>query len=360
MRLNWLAYNYRNFDGYGRYSLYMILALRDAGIEVWPEFAGAADAPAWLRSEWAVDFNAPTLSCLPPFYLRKLPKGSAPHWLITMTEGSELPDDWADIINESGVSRVIVPCEHNAHAFREGGVACPVSVIHGGTDPDEFPLITDKRPDRPYTFLTLADRGKRKGWFEVYNAFFMAFGTAQEMGPDKVRLIIKCRPGGNDLIDLILEKCPWIDPRITFLREDMANIADFYRLGDCLALPSRSEGWGMPHREAAMMGLPVITQAYSGMDDGNTDKWASVVKNGQMEPVEVQKDKHLKGQWRTVDREQLAKLMYAHYSHPLYYQEVGRYAAQWLRGNQTWEHSAANLIALLQEQGVLEPEREYA
>lgn len=365
MRLNWLGYQYRPWDGYGRYSLYLIRALRDAGVEVWPGFIGCADAPAWLRSEWAVDFSAPTISCLPPYYLRKLPPGSAPHWLLTMTEGSECPDGWADIINESGVSHVIVPCGHNARAFREGGVSAPVSVVPGGTDPFEFSIIERKSNSRmtsPYTFLALADRGKRKGWVEAYDAFFAAFGAADDTGPDKVRLIIKCRPGGNDLIDFILEKLPpeKRDPRITFLREDLPNIADFYAMGDCFVIPSRSEGWGMPHREAAMMGLPVITQAYSGMDDGHTEQWAIVVEKGRMEPVDSTPDKHIAGQWRVVDRDELAARMRQCYESPEWAAVRGRWAAKWLRGNQTWSHSAAALLQLLQREGVAERELAYA
>lgn len=109
-----------------------------------------------------------------------------------------------------------------------------------------------------------------------------------------------------------------------------------------------------------MMGLPVITQAYSGMDDGHTHQWALVVEGGRMEPVEMQKDKHLKGQWRTCDREELARNMFACYDNPPSAASLGRQSAAWLRKYQTWDDSAANLIALLQEQGVLQPEMEYA
>jgi hypothetical protein len=110
------------------------------------------------------------------------------------------------MINKCAIDRVIVPCEHNAQVFRDGGVACPISVIPGGTDPDEFPLITGLRPERPYTFLTIADRGNRKGWEEVYAAFFQAF--RHDVGPDKVRLIIKCRPDGNKHIDMLFASAP--------------------------------------------------------------------------------------------------------------------------------------------------------
>lgn len=357
MRLNWLAYNYRAWDGYGRYSGYLVRALRRAGVQVTPHFAGAAKAAAWLLDEWGIDWSIPTISCLPPYYLQSIPRGSGPHWLLTMTEGSECPDGWAEMINEASIERVIVPCQHNADAFVCGGVKAPITVIHGGTAPDEFPVrASGREAGKPYTFLALADRGKRKGWSEAYAAFYLAFG-GKTSGDQDVGLVIKCRPGGNDQIDQI-RKATDLDKRLTFLVDDFDNIADFYALGDCFVIPSRSEGWGMPHREAAITGCPVITQAYAGMDDGHTHEWASVVRGGEMEPVEVVKDKHIKGQWRRADVDELADLMRQHYEHPDVFARAGMLAAKWLRANQTWSQSAANLIDLMHAEGVFEPEPE--
>jgi glycosyltransferase involved in cell wall biosynthesis len=364
MRLNWLAYNYREHDGYGRYSTRLIQALQRAGVDVTPHFAGAADAPAWMRERWGVDFSVPTISCLPPFYLRKLPQGHAPHWLLTMTEGGECPDGWADIINRSGVERVIVPCEWNAQAFRTGGVEAPISVIHGGTDPDEFALITERpahevgaKHQRPYTFLALADRGNRKGYSEVWEAFYKAFG-GKSTGVQDVRLLIKSRPDGNALINDHIKHAIGLDPRLIFNDGDIANMRDLYALADCFAIPSRGEGWGLPHREASMCGLPVITQRYSGMDDGHTGKWALVVEGGQLTPVATTKDGHIKGFCRRVDTDELAAMMRWCYDNRDEAAQFGRQAARWLRANQTWAHSANALVALLQHEGVLE--REYA
>lgn len=357
MRLNWLFYNVRPWDGYGRYSAYFIRALRRAGVEVTPHFAGAADAPDWLRNEWGMDWNVPTVSCLPPYYLRKLPPGSAPHWLLTMTEGSECPEGWADIINKSVVERVIVPCEWNADAFRNGGVECPITVVHGGTDPDEFPLLQREREPRPYTFLALADRGSRKGWDEVYRAFYTAFG-GKTTGIMDVRLLIKSRPDGSALINDYIAKVPGLDSRLVFDRGDYADIADLYAGVDCFAIPSRGEGWGMPHREAAMMGVPVITQRYSGMDDGHTDAWALVVEKGSLEAVP--KEPHLAGQYRICDHDELAALMWRCYQMPEWAAEKGQQAAQWLRANQTWDDSAQALLQVMQQAGVLTREAVYA
>lgn len=377
MRLNLLGHSWAYWDGYGRYCAYLLKALRRSGVTVTPHMIGAANAPQWLLDEWGVDWRVPTISCLPPFYLRVMPKQRGPHWLITMTEGSVCPDGWVEAINKAGVDRVIVPCEWNAQAFRDAGLDCPVSVIHGGTDPDEFPILQRERdPDQPYTFLALADRGNRKGWDEVYRAFYQAFG-GKTTGDMDVRLIVKSRPDGNELINDWIAKIPGLDQRIVFDRGDYADIRDLYAQVDCFAIPSRAEGWGMPHREAAMMGLPVITQAYSGMDDGHTHEWAMVVEGGSIEPIPDQPAKGeviggiIKqnpksngwmgtGKWRVCDVDELAAKMRVLYDRPDVGVKFGAKAAQWLRANQTWDHTAAALLQLLQQTGVLEREKVLA
>jgi len=341
VQLNYLFSNARETDGYGRYNNRLIKALRKLGATVRPQLTEMANAPGWLQAEMGLDWNDLTISCLPPFYLNTVP---GPHWLLTMTEGSALPGGWGETILESGVERIIVPCQHNADVFSELGL--PVHVIPGGTDPDEF------RPGRicadphPYTFLAIADRGARKGWGEVWGAFYKAFGRPEDT-PD-VRLIIKALPDhGNDVLTAVATaENP--DPRITFLFEEIDNIVDFYRMGDCLAIPSRSEGFGMPHREAAACGLPVITQKYSGMDDGFTHKWATVVRGGQLENI-PQICEHVAGQWLRCDVHHLAHEMMWHYMNPEQGRWMGREASKWLAANQTWLHSADRLLRLIEE-----------
>jgi glycosyltransferase involved in cell wall biosynthesis len=355
MPLNWTGYQYRKWDGYGRYGAYMVRALLKAGVDVTPILEEEMNMPAWMQQLRGTRFDDRlTISCLPPYFLQRSP---GKHWLLTMTEGSECPDDWAYMINRSGVERLIVPCQHNADAFASGGVECPITVIPGGTDPDEFPLRTTQRDaKKPYTFLALADRGSRKGWIEAYAAFYKAFGGKTD-GAKDVRLIIKCRPEGNSLVDMIA-KAKDLDPRLCFQIEDVADPVQVYAQADCFVIPSRSEGWGMPHRECAAMGIPVITQAYSGMDDGHTHEWAIVVEGGHMQPSPP--ETHIKGEQRRVDVDELAKAMRACYDNPDSAASLGRSSAAWLRQYQTWDHSAALLVQLLQREGALEPERVYA
>lgn len=356
MKLNFVGY-FPDFDGYGRFSSRMVRALQRAGVDTRAIHIGDLDRPAWLLEQLNIDWSRLTITCAPPYMLQAVP---GRHWLFSMTEGSLLPDGWVETINNSGcvgpygrtsVERVIVPCRHNAEAFRNSGVETPISVIHGGTDPEEFPLITS-RTERPYTFLAFADRNERKGWHEVWDAFYLAFG-GKTTGIMDVRMIIKYRPDDNN-VTTVMAHARGLDGRIVYQGDDVPNIADVYAQADCVVLPSRSEGWGMPHREAAMSGALVITQAYSGMDDGHTHHWAWVVSKGRMEPIPKERKTSL-GEWRIVDVDELAEMMRYAYEQPLDVQMQGnRIAAAWLREHQTWDHAAQRLLELIRDSEVAE------
>lgn len=344
MRLNWAAYNFHPYDGYGRYGMHLVRALNRLGVDVTPVVDAQLAVPGWLQRLGGLDFSRLTISCMPPYMLRNLP---GPQWALTMTEGSRLPKGWADDLNEK-VERVIVPCEWNADACRKSGVRVPVHVVHGGTCPAEFPAFRRNGRARTYTFLSLADRGARKGWVEVWQAFYRAFGTPADT-PD-VRLLVKTRPHTNDLIDR-MATASGRDPRVSFWQTDADHIGDVYAMADCFAIPSRSEGWGMPHREAAMMGLPVIVTRFAGLDDGHTDDWGIVVEKTAPATVPAAYDDHMTGEWVKADVGELSERMRWCYEHPEDAALFGQAAAQWLRENQTWTHSAENLLDLIRRVG---------
>jgi glycosyltransferase involved in cell wall biosynthesis len=352
--MNWIGY-YMDYDGYGRFSSRMVRALQTAGVPVTAQTRDVVDAPAWLCEQWGLDWDSLTISCMPPFMLRRMP---GRHWLYSMTEGSIIPPDWVEAIHNSGVERVLVPCQHNKAAFERSGVEVPVDVLLGGTDPAEFPVIDRPREGQPYTFLALADRGWRKGWNEAWEAFYLAFG-GKTSGDQDVRLIIKALPTGGNVVE-VMAASQGLDPRIVYQIKKSDDMATVYAQADCVVMPSRSEGWGMPHREAAMMGIPVIVQRYSGLDDGHTEQWASVVEGGVMQPIPLEETTSL-GEWRVADVRELAALMRRHYEQPYLYAAQGRKAAAWLRANQTWQHAATQLIDLMRLHGVFaERMTEYA
>lgn len=342
MKINFVGY-YPDWDGYGRFNSRLVRTVQSLGIQCKPATTTHYDMPDWLLKQEGVSWDNLTISCLPPTMVQKIP---GRHWLFSMTEGSRIPDSWANHINNSWVERVIVPCEHNRLAFERSGVLAPISVIPGGTDPDEFPLV-DQKIHRPYTFLTFADRGFRKGWNEVFDAFYIAFG-GKTSGEKNVRLIIKARPNGNDTVEL-LRKTQEPDARIIWEVSDIPDVRMVYNQADCLALPSRSEGWGMPHREAASMGLPVITQRYSGMDDGCTEGWSFPLEWGEVKPI-PKGEGELLGEWMVADIGELAEKMRWCYENPVSASLFGHCASRWIAQNQTWQHSAEKLVALIEEE----------
>ena len=340
MRLNWISY-YLQYNGFGRSSAWMVQHLQGFGVDVKAMTAGDLERPEWMLNQMDVRKDDLRISYLD---LRSILKAPGKHWLFTMCEGNKLAAATVRKIKRANVERLLVPSQFCADVFAASGFNFPISVVHLGTDPDEFPLITEK-VDRPYTFLTLADRGDRKGWHEVYNAFYKAFG-GKTTGNQNVRLIIKSLPNSNPMLTKIAKAEDW-DPRIKVDISEYSDMTDLYRQADCVALPSRSEGWGMPHREAAMMGLPVILQKNSGLDDGHTEEWAIVLPPGEMRDINDSSKLGGGGTWEVANVNRVTEAMLACYDEPDAARLIGLQARNWLSSHQTWMDCAANLIEII-------------
>lgn len=287
--------------------------------------------PDWMLKQEGVSWDNLTISSLNPKYLQPVP---GKHWLLTMVESNEVAPDQVARINRMGIERIFVPCESNVQAFRNSGVLPPVSILPLGIDPEEFfPMPYLGRT--PYTFLTLADRGLRKGWYEVWQAFYAAFG-GKTRGAKDVRLLIKARVGNEPHFLKMMDGCEGKDERCVYLLDDVEDIRSVYQQADCLVLPSRYEGWGLPHREAAAMGIPVITQRYSGLHDEHLDEWAVALDNGT-----VQAD------GMVADIAELAEAMSWCYGNRKEARQFAQNGARWLHENQTWQHMARELIYAL-------------
>lgn len=345
--INYIAYYY-DFDGYGRWNSRLVKALQTFGVSVKAATQDHLFMPGWLQRQEGIDFNGGlTISSLPPYLLTPVP---GRHWLLSMVEGSVLPEDWVIKINGSGVERVLVPCLHNKHVFENSGVLAPVSVLPGGTDPDEFPVVKriyngPYNQAYPYTFLTFADRGYRKGWEEVWKAFYVAFG-GKTSGRKDVRLIIKNRPQAERTTIEWMAKAEGADKCIVYDVSDPKDIIDVYRKADCLALPSRCEGWGMPHREVACMGIPVIAQNYSGTADDIYSWCTFPLEQGKLQPVPLE-HKPSMGEWMVADIDELAEVMERCANHPQNMAEWALTRADWIRENQTWKHTAQALVGCI-------------
>jgi glycosyltransferase involved in cell wall biosynthesis len=326
MRMNWIAHALIREDGYGRYAMSIVRALSRMGVEVTPYLTSMLEIPGWMQRMAGLDFSKLSLLCGPPNEMKSVP-GKA--WLLTMTECSKIEWEWADRINVI-CERLIVPCEHNAEVFKSGGVGVPITVIHGGTDPVEFPILPWVNHDRPYTFVCMGDRGARKGIETCWSAFYKAFPD----NPD-VRLVIKSRANW-------MPGLTFTDKRVSRWSEDLDTMADVYAAGDCFLFPSMGEGWGMPPREAAMMGLPVIATRWSGLEAG-IDHWAIPIEKFELVECPL-----VEGSvWAKADLDETVAHMRWCYENRTAAREKGLAAAKWLRENQTWDHSAAKLYDLM-------------
>lgn len=340
--INWISYYY-DFDGYGRFSSRIVKALlRLTNIQHFT--MDDRDSPAWMQQRKGLNWDNLTISFMQPYCVKPVP---GQHWLYSMTEGSRLLPKWVEQINSSGVERILVPCEHNKQAFEASGVQAPVHVVPGGTDALEFPYTgrqersVTRRQDCPYTFLTIADRGFRKGWEEVWKAFYLAFG-GKTSGRQDVKLVIKARPRRLNSTLGFMMNAGERDQRIVYDISDKVSLLPLYQQADCLALPSRSEGWGMPHREGVLTGLPLLTQHYSGLAEPLANLWSLDIP-GTVKPI-PKGDAAALGDWRIADVPTLAQAMQDCADNPQRYADFGLNAALWLTRTQTWMHAAQGLL----------------
>jgi glycosyltransferase involved in cell wall biosynthesis len=335
--INWMNYKFIKWDGYGRYGTSMIRALMRCGVDVYPALRDLMDLPGWMQRSMGLNFDKLTVQLMPAHNFVRLPGHS---WGYTMIESDRPPKGWAKQINET-VDRLLVPCEQNAEAFKKGGVRVPIHVVHGGTDPEEFPMLPVVKRDRPYTFLCLGDRGSRKGVEKVWSAFFKGFEGVKD-----VRLVIKTRAGGM----MGIGNLTFPDKRLTIWKEDLESLSSVYEYADCFVFPSYAEGWGMPPREAAMMGLPVIATRYSGLEVG-LDGWAIPLEKFVMQQAQAGAEGiDLDGaQWAVPDLDELIEKMRWCYENREMAVGVGQRSAAWLRRFQTWEHSAGQFMELVEK-----------
>lgn len=334
MKINTLAYRFIHADGYGRYAMQLIAALVRLGVNIWPGTTAMLEMPGWMRQLSGYDPSRLTLSIMPPHNLPYVPGRQVN---LTMYEANRVPEDWAGHINEKA-THLIVPADWLVEVFEKQGVEVPIRVIPGGVDVQEFPILPQLcRPNRPFTYLVLGDRGSRKGIDIAWSAFYKAFGDSKD-----VRLIIKTRAGGLDFLNLSNS-----DPRLSIWREDVQTMADVYAQIDCFVFATKGEGWGMPPRECAAMGVPVICTQYSGTAD--CASYAIPITNYRMQNSPIDG----KGQWVRPDLDEVIDHMRWVYDNWNEAKARALIGAQWLRDNQTWDHSARAHLDFLEREGVL-------
>ena len=193
----------------------------------------------------------------------------------TVWETSRLHPTWTASCNR--VDEVWVPCDWNLEVFKESGVHTPLYKVPHAIDLpdlDNLPSFNlEGIPEDMFVFYSVFQWQERKNPYGLLSSFCSAFSDV-----DDVVLVLKTyrHDLGTDkeaIRELIMDFRKYITlnkfPKMYLLVENMSseNLMGLHKRGDCFLLLQRSEGWGLPHFEAAAVGNPVITTGYGGQNE---------------------------------------------------------------------------------------------
>lgn len=204
-------------------------------------------------------------------------------------ETTKVPHKWVNAINNE-LDFLWLPNIFNKKIFLESGVNIPIIIAPYGINRDVFYPPPKNYKKNKFIFLNISMPQKRKGLYELINAFYMAF-------PNKidVELIIKLTYKHKkfsfeyNIKDLLkLRK----DERVKFIFNILTDkeIQNLFWNSSCYIQPSLSEGFGMLIFEAISSGLPVVVGGFGGHMDFLNDSNAFIVKTDLQKAMEMQYD----------------------------------------------------------------------
>ncbi len=184
---------------------------------------------------------------------------------------------------------ISVASNYVARVLKDNGLRIPVRVTHTGADQlrDVSPETLTAHdinglylptPDQTFVFLHISSCFPRKAPDILIEAFCRAFTCS-----DNVVLIVKTFPNPHNRIEEIVDEAAkrhgQTMPKIVIINQDISpgKLLWLYQNSDCLVLPSRGEGFGIPAAEAMFYRLPVITTAHGGQTDFCTQETAWLI-----------------------------------------------------------------------------------
>jgi len=204
--------------------------------------------------------------CIAPMQRRRKNRYNRTIGVATF-ETSAPPKHWIEILNQN--TAVLAPSLHNVEVFKEAGVTVPIFHIPHCIDLEEYHPVDLVGSGSKFTFLFIGSWRRRKGYEELLTAWGEEFTEDEDVQlliktdkTDKARSYINNRPG------IIIEE--------QVITEN--KMPDFIRSVNCLILPTKGEGFGLPCIQAMACGIPVIVTDCTGCKDYANDSTAFLLK----------------------------------------------------------------------------------
>ncbi|MBT6052945.1 MAG: glycosyltransferase family 4 protein [Candidatus Scalindua sp.] len=260
--------------------------------------------------------------CIPPMQRRRR-KNKLTIGVATF-ETHNPPRHWIKILNQNDA--VIVPSTFCEEIFKKAGITSPIYLIPHTLDLNKYNTdIAPKETNSKFRFLFIGAWRKRKGYEELIKAWCSMFSNNEQ-----TELVIKTdRPNRAENYVRKLTNNILIEPRTI----NESNMPSFIKSFDCLVLPTKGEGFGLPVLQAMALGVPVIVTDYSGCTDFANNDTAFLLKP---EGIVVKEDmdsipQFMNRKWAEISIDQISEVMKFVYDHPEEVKQKVWHAEQFVR-----------------------------
>jgi len=247
----------------------------------------------------------------------------------TTGESSYVNRSWISQLNH--VDKVLTTSTFFANRLLEHGLKTPIDILPNSVDLSVFkpenPLGKEAGlvfPNKKFKFYSNFHFGDRKNPVVLIKAFIEEFSEQDDTmlflhSPNLAQILHQAGMDFNSWIVSIAgvkSHAPILSSSSLIQERVMSKLFNNF---DCLVLPTRGEGFGIPVIEAAALKIPSIVTNYSGVTDFVTDATGWLI-DYKLIDIPLQKFPYFKnyvgGQWADADKDHLRSLLRYAYEHP--------------------------------------------